>query len=195
MLLLKNPQFLPNHNETLPQKSTHEYLILPKFHNDWVKIVDFSIKAYFWSSLYSPLPVCIKIFWNSGKRLQIVIVCKQSNLFVIFLWKLYSKHFWKQFLCMNMFFEVWQLYIKMKYCTDWKPLWWTSAPFSCHCVCNILRTLKSDDGRLSLISGRLVSCKINDLVSHCKSCKLHCRATLNIENPRITISCHNLNIF
>ena len=46
MLLLKNPQFLPNHNETLPKYGIHEYLILTKFRNDWVKIVAFLIKAY-----------------------------------------------------------------------------------------------------------------------------------------------------
>ena len=45
MLLLKDPQFLPNHNETLSKSDTHEYLILTKFRNDWVKIVDFLIKA------------------------------------------------------------------------------------------------------------------------------------------------------
>ena len=47
MLLLKNPQFSPNHNETLTQICTDEYLIVSKFRNDWVKIVDFLIKAYF----------------------------------------------------------------------------------------------------------------------------------------------------
>ena len=47
MLLLKNPQFLPNHYETLSKWGTHEYLIWTKFRNDWVKIVDFLIKAKF----------------------------------------------------------------------------------------------------------------------------------------------------
>ena len=51
MPLLKNPQFLPNHCETLSQLGTHEYLIVTKFRNDWVKIVDFLIKAYFSLSL------------------------------------------------------------------------------------------------------------------------------------------------
>ena len=40
MLLLKNPQFLPNDYETRSKLSTHE------FHNYWVKIVAFLIKAY-----------------------------------------------------------------------------------------------------------------------------------------------------
>ena len=51
MLLLKNPQFLPDHYETLSKLGTHEYLIVSKFRNDWVKIVDFLIKAYFCLSL------------------------------------------------------------------------------------------------------------------------------------------------
>ena len=50
VLLLKNLQFLPNHNETLSKWGTHEYLIFTKFRNNWVKIVDFLIKAHFWSS-------------------------------------------------------------------------------------------------------------------------------------------------
>ena len=33
--------------------------ILSKFRNDWVKNVDFLIKAYFWVSPVSPIPVCI----------------------------------------------------------------------------------------------------------------------------------------
>ena len=51
MLLLKNAQFLPDHYETLSKLGTHEYLIVSKFRNDWVKIVDFLIKAYFCQSL------------------------------------------------------------------------------------------------------------------------------------------------
>ena len=51
MLLLKNLQFLPNDYETRTKLSTHEYLILAEFHNDWVKIVDFILIAYFWASV------------------------------------------------------------------------------------------------------------------------------------------------
>ena len=47
MLLLKNLQFLPDHYETLTKEVTHEGLILTKFRNDPVKIVDILIKAYF----------------------------------------------------------------------------------------------------------------------------------------------------
>ena len=47
MLLLKNPQFFPNHDENLSKCVTNEYLILTKNRQDWAKIVDFLIKAYF----------------------------------------------------------------------------------------------------------------------------------------------------
>ena len=46
MLLLKNPQLLPNGYEIWSKLSTHEYLILTEFHYHWVKIVEFLIKAY-----------------------------------------------------------------------------------------------------------------------------------------------------
>ena len=41
MLSLKNPHFFPNDYETQPKLSTHEYLILTEFRNDWAKIGDF----------------------------------------------------------------------------------------------------------------------------------------------------------
>ena len=47
MLLLKNTQILSNHCETLSKQGVLEDLILTKFRNDWIKIVDFLIKAYF----------------------------------------------------------------------------------------------------------------------------------------------------
>ena len=47
MLLLKNLQFLPDHYETLTKEGTQEDLILTKFRNDPVKIVDFLVKVYF----------------------------------------------------------------------------------------------------------------------------------------------------
>ena len=47
MLLLKNPQLLSDHYEILTKEGTHEHLILTKFPNDRVKIVDFLVKAYF----------------------------------------------------------------------------------------------------------------------------------------------------
>ena len=45
----RNPQFLPNQGYIKAILSTHELIIFTKFHEDWVKIVDFSIKAYFWA--------------------------------------------------------------------------------------------------------------------------------------------------
>ena len=47
MLLLENPQFLSDHYEILTKEGSLEGLILTKFRNDRVKIVDFLVKAYF----------------------------------------------------------------------------------------------------------------------------------------------------
>ena len=58
MLLLKNPQLLSNHYETLSQLGTHVYLIVTKFRHDWAKIGVFLIKAYFSLSLSYPHPLC-----------------------------------------------------------------------------------------------------------------------------------------
>ena len=58
MLSLKNPQFLSDHYETLTKEGTHEDLILTKFRNDPVKIVDFLVKAYFLPSPETPGTQC-----------------------------------------------------------------------------------------------------------------------------------------
>ena len=58
MLLLKNPQFLRNHNETWSKCGTHGLFIFTKFCNDCIKIVDFLIKAYFWGFLKFGVPYC-----------------------------------------------------------------------------------------------------------------------------------------
>ena len=47
VLLIKNPQFLPNHYETSSKWSSDEVSILTKSHTNWAKIVDFLIKAHF----------------------------------------------------------------------------------------------------------------------------------------------------
>ena len=47
MLLLKNPQFLPNLYETWSKLPPGEGSILTESHTNWAKIVDFSIKAHF----------------------------------------------------------------------------------------------------------------------------------------------------
>ena len=43
----KNPQFVSNQADIQAILPTYELFIFTKFHNDWVKIVDFLIKAYF----------------------------------------------------------------------------------------------------------------------------------------------------
>ena len=52
---------LPNDNETWSKLTTLEYIILTAFHNHWVKIVDFLVKAYFWASLNS-VPHTVYVF-------------------------------------------------------------------------------------------------------------------------------------
>ena len=67
MLLLKNPQFLPNNYGTLSKWSAHEWVISTKCHNYWVKIVDFLIKPNFQLSPDSPIPVCNHLHGESVK--------------------------------------------------------------------------------------------------------------------------------
>ena len=67
MLLIKNPQFLSNQYETLSKWGPHDNFILTKFRINWVKIVDFLIKAYFWFSVRffdSHLTCIIKVSLN-----------------------------------------------------------------------------------------------------------------------------------
>ena len=69
MLLLKNSQFLRNHYENWWKCGTHEYHIFTNFRNDFVKIVDFLIKAYSWVSLKFGVTYCnifkqILLSWN-----------------------------------------------------------------------------------------------------------------------------------
>ena len=51
MLLMKNSQFLAYHAQTLAILPIHEIVILTKFHDNWTKIVDFSLIAYFRAGL------------------------------------------------------------------------------------------------------------------------------------------------
>ena len=55
---IKNLQSLPDHCEILSKWGPHEYLLLSKFRNDRVKIVDFLVKAYFWPSPETPGTQC-----------------------------------------------------------------------------------------------------------------------------------------
>ena len=47
---MKNLQFLANQAQTLAILPNHEMVILTKFYNDWMKIVDFSLIPYFKAS-------------------------------------------------------------------------------------------------------------------------------------------------
>ena len=50
---MKNPQFLPNHPQTLPILGTNELVNLTKFDKNCSKIVDFLLIAHFLASLIS----------------------------------------------------------------------------------------------------------------------------------------------
>ena len=44
---MKNPQFLPNQADILPSEFIHWTDILTKFHNNWTKVVDFLVTAFY----------------------------------------------------------------------------------------------------------------------------------------------------
>ena len=48
---MKNPQFLSYQLDILAILPTDEIVILTKFHNNWTKIMDLSLIAYFRASL------------------------------------------------------------------------------------------------------------------------------------------------
>ena len=59
LLLIKNPQFLPNIFETWSKGLPHELVILNKSQRNWVKIVDFLIRAYFWATCHFQGPYTV----------------------------------------------------------------------------------------------------------------------------------------
>ena len=75
---MKNPQFLPESAETLTMLPIHEIVGFTKFHENWPKIVDFSLIAYFGPCLifYSP----VSRSNNFQKRLKIRAIANVPNL-------------------------------------------------------------------------------------------------------------------
>ena len=65
MLLIKNPQFSPNFDYTLPKWSAHWIVILTKCHKNWVKIVDFLLVAYFWAWCQFCLDILYIVIWDT----------------------------------------------------------------------------------------------------------------------------------
>ena len=47
LAMSKNPHFLSNLHETFSKYLAHEIIILTKFHEDWIKNVDFLLMANF----------------------------------------------------------------------------------------------------------------------------------------------------
>ena len=67
---MKNPQFLANQAQTLAILPIHEIVILTKFHDDWTRIVDFSLIAYFRASLIFYASVFMYAFYNTHSTYQ-----------------------------------------------------------------------------------------------------------------------------
>ena len=82
MPLIKNLQFLYNQANIQAILSTFELVIFTKFHKDWIKIVDFSTKAYFWASNIFLTSVSIKFDHSSQLRFVSVSVSDNVNIVV-----------------------------------------------------------------------------------------------------------------
>ena len=67
MVLMKNPQFLANQAQTLAILPNHEMVILAKFHNDRMKIVDFSLIPYFRAS-----PIVLVYHYQVNKNSELM---------------------------------------------------------------------------------------------------------------------------
>ena len=92
MLLLKNPQFLPNNYETLSKLSTIELVFLTKSRNNWVKFVDFLLKAYFYQSVNFASSYTV---WVSNRYYRVI---KKSFMhYCIIVKKLKVNIFWKYY--------------------------------------------------------------------------------------------------
>ena len=86
---IKNPQFLSDHY--LTKDDTHEDIIMTKFCNDRVKIVNYLVKAYFWPSPETTVTHCnLKRkmnlwFWLKIKIafIKIGLISKIITLFII----------------------------------------------------------------------------------------------------------------
>ena len=64
-------QFLPNHADIQAILPTHELVILTKFHNNWIKIVDFIFGlTNFWASNRFCITLCFFEFLK--KRTEII---------------------------------------------------------------------------------------------------------------------------
>ena len=62
MLLLENPQFLPKFFETWSKGPPHDLVIQTKSQRNWLKIVDFLIKAYFWATCHFWVRILYKFY-------------------------------------------------------------------------------------------------------------------------------------
>ena len=94
MLLMKNPQFLSNQADILPSEFIHWTDILTKFHNNWTKIVDFLVIAF-----YFPGWTFFWIWSHCAERFTLTeVFFRKINYLVISLLKpLLSRNFCQKF--------------------------------------------------------------------------------------------------
>ena len=74
MLRIKNPHFLPNFYGTLAKRPSHKMIILANCHQNWGKIVDFLLTAYFWA----------------GGQFRLYILYRCANIFFTFVFDTYK---------------------------------------------------------------------------------------------------------
>ena len=75
LLIKKSTNFVPplqNLVKITTKKS--EYIIMLEYQHDWIKIVDFSKAAYFWSCLFCGTPF---MFFSTNGEFAIPILCRK----------------------------------------------------------------------------------------------------------------------
>ena len=85
MLLVKNPQFSSNQADSLPKLPIHELVILTKWHNDRVKIVDIFQRANFLASpiFYSTYFIFFTFELNSVQAFPSVILWARRQFLLL----------------------------------------------------------------------------------------------------------------
>ena len=80
-LLMKNLQFWSNLDQTLPNGLSHLWELLTKFHQNWTKIVDFSLIAKFEASLIFYASVFIRKVENTESTYFSVSIYQYTSIY------------------------------------------------------------------------------------------------------------------
>ena len=89
---MKNPQFLSKQADILPELPIHELVILTKWHNDRVKIVDFFSKKQFFGQSYFLLPILYICLYEKISEQGIVITTWGFHTIKYELWVKYCMY-------------------------------------------------------------------------------------------------------